>query len=159
MTPQARAELLMSYAQGPRLLQEALERYPAEALEFTPGPGRWSLRTIVFHLAESEVHGYLRARTIIAEPGSPVVAYDQDLWARSFDEGGQPVEEAVTLFRLLREMLARQLRSLPEEAWARTMLHPERGAVTLERWLELYEGHLTAHLGQMERTWKAWRAS
>jgi len=159
MTPQARAELLMSYAKGPRLLREALAQYGSEALDFQPARGKWSLRPIVFHLAESEIHGYLRARTLIATPGAAILAFDQDRWAASFEEGGQPLEEAVELFGLLREMLARQLRALPEEAWAGTMVHPERGAVTLERWLELYEGHLATHLRQMERTFKAWRAS
>lgn len=159
MNTQARADLLMSYAHGPRLLQAALGSYPAESLDFKPAPGKWDLRTIVLHLAESELQGYLRARTIIAEPGKPVLAYDQDKWAASMDAGAQPLEEAVDLFRLLREMLARQLRALPEEAWSRVMIHPERGAVSLDRWLEIYEEHLRVHLAQMERTYQAWRAS
>ncbi len=156
MNPQARAELLMSYAQGPRILKEALAAYPAEALDFQPAPGKWSLRTIVLHLAESELQAYARARTIIAESGSPVLAYDQDKWAASLDAAAQPLDEALDLFRLLREMLARQLRALPEDAWDRHMVHPERGKVTLEQWLGIYENHLKVHLAQMERTFKAW---
>jgi hypothetical protein len=159
MTPKARADLLLSYARGPQLLKEALASCPPEALDFKPGPDKWSLRTIVLHLAESELHGYLRARTIIAEPGKTVFAYDQNLWADTLDGAAQPLGEVLDLFRLLREMLARQLRSLPDPAWERSMLHSERGRVTLEQWLEMYEGHLTAHLGQMERTLEAWRIS
>lgn len=156
MTPQARAELLLSYAHGPQALKQALAECPQEALDYRPGPGRWSVRDIVLHLAESELHGYLRARTCIAEPGRPVLAFDQDAWAASLDPAAQPLEEAVDLFRLLREMLARQLRALPPEAWERTMVHPQRGPVTLERWLEIYEAHLAAHLAQMARTRQAW---
>jgi len=155
MNPQERAALLMSYAAGPRRLAQALEAVPPAALDFSPGPGRWSIRTIVLHLAESELHGYLRARTIIAEPGSPVLAYDQDAWAASLDEGSQPVDEALDLFRLLREMMARQLRALPEEAWTRHMVHPQRGNVTLEQWLGIYDGHLGVHLAQVDRALKA----
>ena len=159
MTPEMRGELLMKYAKGPTLLESALSRYPPECLEFQPGPGKWSIQTIAFHLAESELHGYLRGRTIIAEPGNPVLAFDQDRWADSLDVSDQPLGEAVELFRLLREMMARQLRALPAGAWERHMVHPERGKVTLERWLEGYEGHLTVHLAQMARTLQAWRAS
>ena len=159
MTPQDRAELLLSYAKGPQILKEALAKCPAEGLDFKPGPGKWSVRDIAFHLAESEVHGYIRARTIIAEPGNPVLAYDQDKWAATLDPASQPLDEAVALFRLLREILARQLRSLPHEAWERHLMHPQRGAMTLEKWLEVYENHLTVHLAQMERTLAAWRAS
>lgn len=159
MTPQARAELLMSYAQGPEKLKQALAECPPEALDHRPGLGKWSVRDIVLHLAESELHGYVRARTIIAEPGSPVLAYDQDAWAASLDPAAQPLEEAVDLFRLLREMLARQLRALPHDAWERTMVHPQRGPVTLERWLEIYDAHLATHLAQMARVRKAWAES
>ena len=159
MTPQDRADLLLSYARGPQLLRETVANCPPEALDFRPGPGAWSLRDIVFHLAETEVQGYLRARTILAEPGSMVLACDQDRWAATLDAAAQPLGEALDLFRLLREMLARQLRALPEEAWELSVQHSERGKLTLEQWLLTYEGHLTTHLAQMERTCRAWRAS
>ena len=157
MTPAARGELLMKYAQGPAQLKAALARYPKESLEFRPGPGKWSIQDIVFHLAESELHGYLRGRTIIAESGAGIQAFDQDKWAQSLDVAAQPMDEGVDLFRLLREIMARQLRALPEAAWERFAVHSERGRITLERWLELYNGHLDVHLAQMDRTFQAFR--
>ena len=158
MTPETRGELLMTYAQGPSVLKAALERYPRESWEFRPGTGQWSIQDIVFHVAEAELHGYLRARTAIAEPGAAIQSFDQDLWAGSLDSAAQPMDEAVELFRLLREMLARQLRALPEAAWQRDFMHPERGRITLEGWLENYVGHLDVHLRQMERTHRAFCA-
>jgi len=155
MNASLRGEQLIKYAQGPALLQTALARYPKECLEFRPGEGKWSIQDIVLHLAESEVHGYVRARTIIAEPGGGILAWDQDRWAQSLDVSAQPLAEAVDLFRLLRELLARQLRALPEAAWSRCVVHPERGQVSLDRWLEIYVGHLDTHLAQMERTYRA----
>jgi len=155
MEPRARAELLMAYAQGPARLKAALAALPKDCLESRPGPGKWSVQEIVFHLAESELHGYLRGRTIIAEPGGAVLAFDQDRWAASLDASAQPLEEGVDLFRLLREMMARQLRALPEGAWEQYAMHSERGRITLERWLELYVGHLDAHLAQIERNAQA----
>jgi hypothetical protein len=146
----------MSYSRGPEALRDALRHYPQESLDFQPEPEKWSIQTIVLHLAESELQGYLRARTIIAQPGSALLAYDQDRWALSLDATSQPLEEAVELFRLLREMMCRQLRSLPEEAWGQWARHPERGQVTLEQWLGIYENHLKVHLAQMERTYQAW---
>jgi hypothetical protein len=156
MTPEARAALLLSYAHGPDLLQAALDRFTPESLDFQPGPGKWSIQTIVLHLAESEVAGYLRGRSIIAEPGTAILPFDQDRWAETMDVTAQPLGEAVALFRLLRELIARQLRALPESTWEHWAEHPERGRITLERWLEIYEGHLTVHLAQMERTFQAW---
>ena len=157
MNPAARGELLMTYAKGPARLKAALAQLPEGSLEFRPGPGRWTIQEIVFHLAESEVHGYLRGRTIIAEPGAPIQAFDQDRWAQSLDVSAQPMDEVVDLFRLLRELMARQLRALPEAAWEQFAVHSERGPITLEGWLEGYVGHLDAHLVQMDRTYQAFR--
>ncbi len=156
MTPEARAEHLLSYAQGPAQLRECLEACPEEALDFSPAPGKWTVREVLFHLAEAELHGYLRARAIMAQPGSPILAYDQDAWASSLDPT-HPLEEALELFRLLREILARQLRGLPEAVWGQWVLHPDRGEVSLERWLEIYEKHLRDHLAQIARNLGAWK--
>jgi len=158
MTPEARGELLMTYAKGPEALKAALAKYPKESLDFSPGPGKWSIQDVVFHLAEAELHGYVRGRTIIAESGAAIQAFDQDRWARSLDVSAQPMDEVVDLFRLLREMMARQLRALPEAAWGQHIVHPERGKITLDRWLEGYVGHLQVHLTQMERTYQEFRA-
>jgi len=159
MTPAARAELLMSFEKGPVLLDAALARCPGESLGYLPGPGKWSIRDIVLHVAEDEVHGYLRARTAISEPGARVQAFDQDLWARSVQPDAQSMAEALELCRLLRTMLARQLRALPEAAWGRQVIHPDKGTLTLERLLELYVKHMDVHLAQMERTCRAYCAS
>ena len=155
MNPAARGELLMKYAKGPAQLKAALARCPKESLDFQPGPGKWSIQDIIFHLAESELHGYLRGRTIIAESGAGIQAFDQERWAGSLDVSAQPMDEVVDLFRLLREMMARQLRALPEAAWEQFAVHSERGKITLEQWLETYVGHLDAHLAQIERTCQA----
>jgi len=157
MTPDARAELLLSYAKGPEILKGAVAACPAEALDFKPGPGTWSLRDIIWHLAESELHGYCRARFIVAQPGVTILPYDQDRWAETLDPGIHPLAEALDLFRLLRELLARQLRGLADGIWAQSIQHPEHGEVTLERWLDLYDGHLKVHLNQVQRNLDAWK--
>lgn len=152
MTPDARAELLLSYARGPARLKEAVAACPVEALDFKPGPEKWSVRDIAWHMAESELHGYCRARLIVAEPGVTIVPFDHERWAKTLGPASHPLEEALDLFRLLRELMARQLRSLPEATWRQSIVHPQRGTITLEQWLVIYEGHLEAHLGQIQRT-------
>jgi hypothetical protein len=158
MTLDARAELLLSYARGPAALRDAVMACPDGALDFKPGPGKWSVRDIAWHMAESELHGYCRARFIVAEPGATILPYDQDRWADTLDPTAHPLEEALDLFRLLRELLARQLRGLSQDRWRQSIQHPQRGEITLDRWLEIYDGHLKVHLAQIQRTLDAWKA-
>jgi uncharacterized damage-inducible protein DinB len=156
MSPDDRAALLLSYAQGPEQLHRAVAGLAPGALDFRPAPGAWTVREVVVHVAEAELHGYLRMRFAIAQEGVTVLPYDQEAWATTFAGADQPLSEVLDLFRLLRELLARQLRSLNESQWARSVRHPEAEApLTLEALLARYENHLKVHLAQVARTLRA----
>lgn len=153
MTPDARAALLLSYAQGPAQLRQALAALPPEVLDARPTPEAWTIREIVIHVTEAELHGYLRARFAMAQEDVTILPFAQDAWAATFRAGDQPLDEVLELFRLTRELLARQLRALPEAQWARAVRHPELEApLTLEALLARYENHLKVHLAQIART-------
>ena len=153
MSPDDRAALLLSYAQGPEQLRKAVADLAPEVLDFRPSPGAWTVREIAIHVAEAELHGYLRARFAMAQEGVTLLAYDQDAWTASFRAPDQPLGEVLDLFRLTRELLARQLRALPEAQWMRAVRHPELEApLTLEALLARYEHHLKVHLAQIART-------
>ncbi len=156
MSPDDRAALLLSYAQGPDQLRRALADLPAEVLDVRPSPAAWTVREIAVHVAEAELHGYLRARFAMAQEGTTILPYDQDAWTATFRGADQPLEEVLELFRLIRELLARQLRSLSEAQWTRHVRHPEIEApLTLEALLGRYEQHLRVHLAQIARTARA----
>lgn len=160
MTPAERAALLLSFAGGHTQLKDALSALPEAALDFRPSPAAWTIRQIAVHLAEAEVHGYLRARFAIAQQGVTILPYDQNAWAGSFRDADQPLGEVLDLFKLLREIIARQLRALPEADWARSVRHPDLEApLSLEAWLLRYENHLRVHLAQLARTRAAWEAA
>ena len=60
---------------------------PAE-MSWTPSPTRWSTTQIVAHLADAEVAGAWRIRSVLAQDGCTLQAYDQNRWAsalRRFD--------------------------------------------------------------------------
>lgn len=157
MHPSHRESRLAAYAGGHAQLVAALAQVPPEALDFKPGPGKWSIREIVCHLLEGEINWYARARFIMAEPGVTILPYDQDRWIDTLEVEAHPIEEAMALLGLLRSMLVRRLNSLPEPVWAQSILHPALGAVNLDRWLELFEPHLTAHLAQIAGNLAQWR--
>ncbi len=51
----------------------------------TYGPGKWSVRFILHHLADSETVFLYRIRRVVSEPGQVIWVYDQDAWARGLD--------------------------------------------------------------------------
>ena len=93
--------------------------------DFRAEPGCWSIREHVVHITDSEVNSYVRCRRFIAEPGQPLMAYDENIWASALDYSSRNTDDALELFRLLRSQTHAIVKSLPESAWANTCYHPE----------------------------------
>ena len=154
MTPAERAHLIESYGQAYEKITAALAEFPQAMWQWRPAPDKWTIHENIIHLADSEAHSYARCRKFIAEPGSTVMAYDQNRWTEQLDYHGQSVEDALELFRLLRRKSWLLLRTLPDVVWAHTIEHPENGTMRFEDWLRIYENH--THIGSMQRVHRAW---
>jgi hypothetical protein len=154
-----RSELIASYANGANLIREALKDIPVEALDFKPSPTAWSIREIVHHMPDSEASSYVRARKIIAQSGATVDVYDQDAWAESLFSGKRNLDLSLGLFDLMRKSTAELVTLVDESVWENNfVMHPDDGKLTLGHWLEIYERHVTKHVGQIRRTFEVWRA-
>ncbi len=152
-----RSEILLSYSKGYEDLVEALKEFPEGMWQFKPAPDRWSIHEIIIHMADSETHGYCRARKLISEPGSSVMVYDQDVLAKSTNYHAQSTNEALELFRMLREMTYNILKTLPDEAWNNHILHPDNGRMTMDDWLKVYDDHVKIHIKQMKNNFLEWQ--
>ncbi|WP_225973659.1 DinB family protein [Dehalogenimonas formicexedens] len=153
-----RRQLLDSFVNVPDQLHSVLESIDPEIVKWVPAPGEWSIRQVIFHVADGEANYYIRFRKAIAEPGGAVVAFDQNRWADSLDYPGRSVEESLNLFRMLRSLSYELMAQLPDSAWANTVEHSERGTLTLENLLAGAEGHVREHLKQIEDNVKRFKS-
>jgi hypothetical protein len=119
-------------------------------------PDGLTLHEILVHLADSEANSFVRCRRAIAEPGAPVMAYDEMRWAAGLRYHDQSPDEAVELLRVLRRNTYHLIRSLPERVWSHAIDHPENGRMTLDDWLDVYERHIRDHVAQMQAVYGAW---
>ena len=142
-------DLIRQYEGGVAILEDALRSIPEELLDRAPAPGKWTIRQIAAHLADSELVVAARLRWIAAEPGSPLKAFDQDKWASTLGYEHQSPQDSLELFRALRKVTAAMLRQLPENAWTRAGRHEERGEMTLLQMVESYKGHAEHHAQQI----------
>lgn len=150
-----REELLDDYARVPEDVRKTLMDLPRNMWLWRESPSRWSIHEIILHLCDSEANSYLRARRILAEPGSLVTAYDENRWAKELAYESQNTEDALELFTLLRRNTHRLLQYVPESAWQRHAIHTESGKMTLDDWLWSYANH--THIGQMKRLYTHWK--
>jgi hypothetical protein len=158
MTHEERRAKIESYGRACDLLVAAIQEFPREMWLWKPAPDRWSVHEILVHLTDSEASSYIRCRFFIAEPGKPVMPYDQDVWTQKLDYHTQSTEDALELFRWLRKMSYDLIKDLPESAWASRLQHPEHPDYTFDHWLDIYERHTAGHINQMRKNVEAWRA-
>ena len=159
MDAKERLEKIELYGRGYDLFVEALNEMPKEMWQFKPSPKDWSVHEIIIHLADSESNSALRARRLIVEPGQPLMAYDQDVWAEGLDYHSQDVDEALALLKYSRSTTYKLLKDLPDEVWEHSVVHPEvDGPYTFDMWLTTYAKHIPGHIQQMRDNLEAWQA-
>jgi hypothetical protein len=135
----------------PDVLTRVVEDVPGAIVTIPEAPGKWSIRHVVQHLADSELVGGVRLRLILAQDRPPLTAYDQDLWAGGLRYQDVEVHDALGQFTVLRRANLRLWEGLTAEDLPRVGLHSERGEESLEHLRKLYAAHDLLHLRQIER--------
>jgi len=135
----------------PKRLQKLVKPLSKAQLSKRPEPGKWSIAEVLAHLADAEVVGSWRMRAIVGSNGTPIQAYDQDVWAEKFDYAKRDPKVSLETFRTLRENNIRMLKALPKELWENYGMHQERGKETLAHLVRMFAGHDLNHLAQIEK--------
>ena len=154
-----RNQKIEEYGAGYKLLTAALAAIPEEAWEFKPSPEDWSVHEIIVHMGDSESMAALRARKLIVEPGSKLMGYEEAKWAGALDYSSQDAEDSLDIIRLVRQTTYRLLKSLPDEVFTHSVVHPEHSEpYTFDRWLNIYARHVPDHIEQIKKNVQTWEA-
>jgi hypothetical protein len=137
--------------QTPADLQRFLDTVPAQIVASSEAPGKWSIREVVQHLADSELVGGFRLRMVLAHDRPSLTGYDQDLWASRLRYREVEVRDAFDQFAALRRANVRIWQHLTPTDLIRVGIHGERGEESLEHLRRLYAAHDLLHLQQLER--------
>jgi uncharacterized damage-inducible protein DinB len=146
------------------------ERDPAMVLQDTPGAlrkaisglsesqmatpettGKWSIRQVLRHLADSELVWGYRLRLVLSQDRPPLTGFDQDRWAERLHYDEADVATALEEFALLRRGNLKLLDRATPDDLERVGVHTERGEESVEHMIRLYAGHDLLHLRQIER--------
>jgi len=153
-----RQSKIETYAGAYDELTRAIAAFPREMWQYRSPVELWTIHEILVHITDSEANSFIRLRRLVAEPGSQVMAYDENVWASRLDYHRQSPDDALQLFRWLRHNSAELVKSLPESTWAHAIDHPENGRMTLDDWLEVYARHIPDHVAQMAHIHAEWQS-
>lgn len=124
---------------------------PDDRLRRRPGPQKWSIVEIVAHLAEDELVTTWRYRQMLETPGCALAGFDQNMWEQLGKYGTWSMDEALVMFRLLRNANLRSLQDLSPEQWQAFGVHAERGRITVQDLALHMAGHDLNHVEQIRR--------
>jgi len=150
-------ELLERFRRAPEVIAMMLTGVFGDEIDFTPAPGKWSIRQITRHLADSELVGTFRLRSVIAEENPPLRAYDEAAWAARLDYATRKPAQSLDHFRRLRADNHELLTHLGPETFERVGTHSERGPMTLLQLVEMYADHAESHARQMQTVREAYK--
>jgi hypothetical protein len=132
----------------PVRLEKLLQSCGPEKLTMAPAPGKWSLRDILSHLADTEIAFAFRLRQTMAEDRHIIQPFDQDKWAVSY--AYYDARSALATFSAIRQWNLAWIAGLKTADFGKPLNHPERGDMTLQTLFETMAGHDLNHLRQVE---------
>jgi hypothetical protein len=143
---------------GQELIRE-LERTRDETVRYyalgdadlarTYAPGKWSVRFLLHHLADSETVLYDRIRRVLSEPRQVLWVYDQDAWAKGLDYSRVPLDLARNVYESVRKAVVYYAGMYYDERGRLEFVHSVTGVRTLKDEFDKVASHNEHHLEQI----------
>ena len=123
----------------------ALAAIPESLAGFRYAPGKWSIREVVGHVADSERVFAFRALAFARGERSPLPSFDENEYARCSGHDATPLRELTEEFAAVRAATMHLLRHLPPDAWTRTGVASGQ-PVSVRALAFIMAGHVAHHL-------------
>ena len=146
---------IADYVSGPQMLRQAVAGMTQEQLVARPIPGKWSTLEVICHLADFEIVYADRIKRIIAENEPRMFGGDPSAFAARLAYHQRNLDEELLLISLIRQQVARILRTLKPEDFQCRGIHSESGPITLETLVERITGHIPHHIRFIEEKKRA----
>jgi uncharacterized damage-inducible protein DinB len=142
-----RDDLIAQIEEAPALLRKAVKDLSLSQLDTVYK--NWSLRQIVNHLTDSHVNSYVRFKWTLTEDKPTIKAYDENRWSALEEARTGDVEPSLVLMEGIHARWARLLRTMTDEEFSRSFIHPDGRTIGLTRALQIYAWHGRHHTGQI----------
>jgi uncharacterized damage-inducible protein DinB len=149
VTPGKRTAWIRQIAETPAALRAAVRGLADAQLDLPYRPGGWSVRQVVHHVPDSHMNAFVRFKLALTEPNPTIKPYNEAEWAKLADVKLTPVETSLDILEALHRRWVLLLESLQPEDFARPLVHPENGPMTLDRLLQMYAWHGRHHVAHI----------
>jgi uncharacterized damage-inducible protein DinB len=147
--PDKRREWIQQIAATPAALRSAVAGLTPAQLETPYRPGGWSVKQVAHHVPESHMNAYVRFKLALTENNPTIKPYDEAAWANTADTARTSVDVSLALLDALHTRMVALLESLGDADFARPLMHPENGPMTVDRLLQMYAWHGRHHVAHV----------
>jgi uncharacterized damage-inducible protein DinB len=149
VTDGTRRAWIRQIADAPAALRQAVAGLDAAQLDTPYRPDGWTVRQVLHHVPDSHMNAYIRFKLALTEENPTIRPYDEAAWARVADTARTDPEVSLSLLDALHRRWVVLLESMQPADFARPLLHPERGAMTLDQLLQMYAWHGRHHVAHI----------
>jgi uncharacterized damage-inducible protein DinB len=132
-------------------LHRITQRLSEEQMSMLEAPGKWSIRHVLRHFADSDLVWAWRLRLVLAQNRPVITGYDQDAWAERLHYDETPARASLEEFAAVRRGNLRLLDAASSADLQRCGVHAQRGEESVAHMMRLYAGHDLLHIRQIER--------
>lgn len=135
---------------APEKISETFKKLSQKQLDTPYRENGWTARQVLHHLADSHMHAYIRFKWTLTENSPTIKAYNEKLWAETYEIVQDPAL-SVNLLKTLHAKWVPLLKSLKTSDYEKFFIHPETGKqVRLDRLAATYAWHGAHHLGHLK---------
>lgn len=134
-----------------RTRDDTLEYFSLEQSDLarTYAPGKWSVRFLLHHIADSETVLYDRICRVLSEPRQVIWVFDQDAWAEGLDYSERPLDLARQVYESVRSAIIYYAGVHYEQKGHLEFVHSITGVRTLKDEFDKVAAHNEHHLEQI----------
>ena len=136
---------------APAVVRDMISGMRESVLAQPEAPGKWSVREVIAHLADSELVVGWRIRMIMAVEQPELTGVDQDVWAKRLHYNEIDAQRALATYAALREWNLLVFENATAAELERCGVHSERGNESIAHIIRLYAGHDILHQRQIAR--------
>lgn len=149
VTPDKRKAWIRQIADTPRALRAALQGLDETQLDTPYRPDGWSVRQLLHHVPDSHVNAYVRFKLALTEDNPTIKPYREAEWAKLSDTVETPPDVSLSLLEAVHHRWVVLLESMKDADFERPLMHPDMGAMTLDRLLQMYAWHGRHHVAHV----------
>lgn len=153
-TPQMRAKFIQTIEELPAKIRAAIKDLNNEQINTPYRAGGWTVNQVVHHVADSHMNCFCRFKFGLTVDAPTIATYDEALWAETAEAKNAPLESSLMIIEGVHARWTQLLKAMSDADFARNIIHPERGKMSLSQMLALYDWHSrhhTAHITNLRK--------